>query len=86
MNGNAEYAIFAILLGGALFGYMRARSIVEERWRVGRGPLLLGAASIFAVVLLAALLARSLIGAVAFALFLATLLWTGHRWRRSHTS
>jgi hypothetical protein len=86
VNGNAGYAIFAVLLGVALFGYMRAQSIVEERWRIGRGPLLLGAASIFAVVLLAALLARSLIVAVALALILATLLWTGYRWRRSHTS
>lgn len=86
MDGNAGYAIFAVLLGVALFGYMRAQSIVEERWRIDRGPLLLGAGSIFAVVLLAALVARSLIGAVAFAMVLATLLWTGYRWRRSHTS
>lgn len=82
MNDNLGYAVFALLIGIALFGYLRAADTVEERWGTRRGPLVVGALPTLAVAALIVVIAKSLIGPFVLGVVVATVLYTTYRLRR----
>lgn len=77
------WAVAAVLVGFALFGFLRARAVVSDTWgiRSGRPLLALGAVVLALAVLLAA--ARSLAGVVIGAAVLGVALYAGWRHRRT---
>ncbi|HEX9123821.1 MAG TPA: hypothetical protein VF984_10795 [Actinomycetota bacterium] len=65
MNG-ADLVILGVLLGVALFGYLRAARMVRERWPV-RGWAMVGIASVLSVLVFVALAAGRYVGALVLA-------------------
>jgi hypothetical protein len=61
-----DLVILGILLGVALFGYLRAARTVRERWPVRRWAMV-GVASVLSVLAFVALAARQYVGALVLA-------------------
>ncbi len=71
VNG-VDVLIGGVLLGVALFGYLRAARTVQERWPVRRWAMV-GGASILSVLAFVAIAARAYVGALILAALV--LLW-----------
>jgi len=73
-------AVLALLIGFAVFGYLRARSAVTTTFRIRPGAALLGAASVLAVLAFAS---RGALGAVVGGSVLGVVLYAGSRLRQA---
>lgn len=76
-------AILALLVGFALFGFLRTRFAVGRTFAVPQGPRFLGVASVVAVLVLLFFASRTAAGAVAGGLVLGLALFAAYRLRRS---
>ena len=77
-----HWAIAALLIGLALFGFLRARTVVSETWGIRSGPPLVGLAAVSVAVAFLLFVARSLLGVVIGAMVLGVALYASWRLRR----
>jgi len=77
-----HWAIPALLIGLALFGFLRARAVVSETWGTRSGPPLVSLAAVAVAVAFLLFVARSLVGVVVGAMVLGVALYASWRLRR----
>jgi hypothetical protein len=78
-----DWAIAAILLAFALFGFLRARSVVGETWTVGPRRSLFGIAVTVVAAAILVFVWRSLLGVLIAAVLIGLALYAGWRLRRA---
>lgn len=76
------WVIAALLIGLALFGFLRARSVVSETWGIRSERSLIGLLAVAVAVAFLLFVARSLIGVVVGAMILGVALYASWRLRR----
>lgn len=77
------WVIAALLIGVALFGFLRARSVVSETWGIRSERSLVGLVAVVAAVVFLLLVARSWLGVVVGAAVLGIALYASWRLRRA---
>lgn len=77
------WVIAALMIGVALFGFLRARSVVSETWGIRSERSLVGLVAVVAAVAFLLLVARSWLGVVVGAAVLGIALYASWRLRRA---